>query len=58
MEFYLLGYMQKCLLSAGFLLGLIFNPEDGGDMLLQYVCCFQQATWHYIVEDKTLHNDH
>jgi hypothetical protein len=25
------------LLHAGFLLGLLFNPEDGGDMLLQNV---------------------
>ena len=24
--------------SAGFLLGLVFNPEDGGDMCLQNVC--------------------
>jgi hypothetical protein len=26
-----------CLLHAGFLLGLIFNPEDGGDMILRNV---------------------
>jgi hypothetical protein len=24
-----------CLLHAGFLLGLLFNPEDGGDILLR-----------------------
>jgi hypothetical protein len=24
-----------CLLHSGFLLGLFFNPENGGDMLLQ-----------------------
>jgi hypothetical protein len=26
-----------CLLYAGFLLGFIFNPEDGGNMFLQYI---------------------
>jgi hypothetical protein len=25
--------------SAGFLLGLHFDPEDGGDMFLRKVCC-------------------
>jgi hypothetical protein len=25
------------LLHAGFLVGLFFNPEDGGDMFLQYI---------------------
>jgi hypothetical protein len=24
-----------CLLDVGFLLGLVFNPEDGGDVFLQ-----------------------
>jgi hypothetical protein len=26
-----------CLLRAGFLLGLLFNPEDGSDMFLQNI---------------------
>jgi hypothetical protein len=26
-----------CLLYAGFLVGLLFSPEDGGDMFLQKV---------------------
>jgi hypothetical protein len=35
---------------AGILLSL-FDCEDGGDILT-----FQRATWHYILEDNTLHN--
>jgi hypothetical protein len=40
-------------LHAGFLIGLFFYPEDGGDMCLQNVDC-QQATQHYIPEGRTL----
>jgi hypothetical protein len=29
-----------CLLHAGFLLGLFFNPEDKGDISLRNVGCF------------------
>jgi hypothetical protein len=33
-----LKYSFSCwLLHAGFLLGLLFNPEDGGDMFLRNV---------------------
>jgi hypothetical protein len=37
------------LFSAGFLLGLFFNPE-GGDMFLQNNRDLQQTTWQYIPE--------
>jgi hypothetical protein len=44
------------LLQARFLLGLFFEPEDGGDIFLWEVgWFFQRTTWH-IPEDKTLHN--
>jgi hypothetical protein len=38
------------LLHAGFMLGLIFEPEDGSDMLLQNVGWLSQITWCYIPE--------
>jgi hypothetical protein len=42
------------LLPAGFLLGLFFDLEDGGDMFLQNVGYFQRTTRHYIPEARTL----
>jgi hypothetical protein len=36
------------MLHAGFLLGLFFNPEDGGNMLLN------RLNGVYIPEDRTL----
>jgi hypothetical protein len=36
-QFYLLGYNTCCLFHSGFLLSLLFNPEDEGDMLLRNV---------------------
>jgi hypothetical protein len=44
------------LLHAGFLLGLFFDPEDGGDMFLRTLVDYQRTTQHYIPEDRTLQN--
>jgi hypothetical protein len=43
-----------CLLHAVFLLGLLFNPEDGDGMSTD----FQQTTQHYIPEDMNPHKHH
>jgi hypothetical protein len=43
-----------CLLHAGFLFALFFDPEDGGNMFLCNVGYFCWTTWHYIPEDRTL----
>jgi hypothetical protein len=43
------------LLHAGFLLGLFFDPEDGGNMFLRHVVDFERTTWRYIPGDRTLH---
>jgi hypothetical protein len=40
--------------SAGFLLGLFFNPEDGGDTFLQMSVDSLHTTQHYIPDDRTL----
>jgi hypothetical protein len=31
------------------------NPEDGGDVFLRDVRCFQRAAQRYIPEDRTVH---
>jgi hypothetical protein len=38
----------------GFLLGLLFNPEDWGDMFLWMSADFYPNTWHYNLEDHNL----
>jgi hypothetical protein len=40
--FYLLGYNAWYLLHAGFLLGLFFDLEDGGDMFFRRVGCLSK----------------
>jgi hypothetical protein len=39
-----------------FLFGLFFDFEDGVDMFLRNVCCFQGRPHRYIPKDRTLHN--
>jgi hypothetical protein len=43
------------LLAAGFLLGLIFDPEDRSIMFPQNVTGFYCTTWHYNSEHCTLY---
>jgi hypothetical protein len=38
-----------CLFHGGFLLGLLFGPEDGGD-----ICLRIQHIQHYFQEDRNL----
>jgi hypothetical protein len=47
---------KKAGFHAGFLLGLFFGPEYGGDMFLETSVDFQRTTRRYIPEDRTLHN--
>jgi hypothetical protein len=44
--------MPHHLLLNGFLLGLLYDPEDGDYVFLQSVCL--QTTRFYISEDRTL----
>jgi hypothetical protein len=46
-----------CLLYASFLLGLLFNPEEGGDIFLHNVRWLPTATRHCITDDRTRHNN-
>jgi hypothetical protein len=39
---------------VGFLLGLFFDPEMEAIYASETLVDFQQTTWHYIPEDKTL----
>jgi hypothetical protein len=36
----------------------LFNPDDEGDTFPKNVVDFHQTIWHYIPEDRTLHNHH
>jgi hypothetical protein len=45
----------SCLLHVGFLLGLFFTPEDGGDVSLQIVGLCSVDYMGFTPEDKTFH---
>jgi hypothetical protein len=50
------GGKQTTYFYIGFLLGLFFDPENGGDMFLRNVGWLSTNTWLYIPEYGTLHN--
>jgi hypothetical protein len=43
-------------LHARFLVGLFFNPKDGGAILVRKSIDFQRTTRRYIPEGRTLHD--
>jgi hypothetical protein len=46
-----------CPFHAGFLFGLFFDSEDGGDIFLRNIVDYQRTTWRYIPEDSTLRSN-
>jgi hypothetical protein len=44
-----------CLLYAGFLLGLLLDPENGGDMFSKMLDEFHQIALRYYPEDGTVY---
>jgi hypothetical protein len=48
--------MKQVASRAGFLFGLYFDPEYGGDMFFPNVSFFSKTTRCYIPENKILHN--
>jgi hypothetical protein len=51
------GALLSTCFHTGFLLGLFFDPEDGGDVPSKRLSTFNGLpTWRYIPEDSTLHN--
>jgi hypothetical protein len=58
-DFWELGHVEqsfdRCLLNAGFLLDLLFNSEEGGDIFLLNRSWVQWTTWNWIPEDVPSH---
>jgi hypothetical protein len=50
--------MKQVESSAGFLLGLFFGPEIGGNISLKTSTDFQPTTRRYVQETWTLHFDY
>jgi hypothetical protein len=54
---YLIQSQAFCLLHAGFLFCLIFNPEDGADILLRNTGWLSADYTTLYPEDRTVRND-
>jgi hypothetical protein len=46
-----------CLIHAGFVLSLFFDPEDGDDVLVETSFAFHEASRLYITEEKLFISD-
>jgi hypothetical protein len=47
-----------CFLVAGYLLGVLADPEDGGSTFFPNAVEFYEITRHHIPEDNSLHSHH
>jgi hypothetical protein len=54
----LIALLATCF-HTGFLLGVFFDPEDGGNIYsYEMLIDFQYSIQRYIPEDRNLHNHH
>jgi hypothetical protein len=49
---------QALLLIVSYLLGMLFGPEDRGNTLIRNVGDFPRFIRRYMLDDRTLHNNH